>query len=173
MTAKQKAAIEVAAKLPTAEETLRKHIDNSDPMNEPFDEMYVGETNAMLDAIEFHTAAYTAALWSDIKQLQRLLENSIEAGEELRERVKELEAENEKLRKISDGYALLYEENERLKSELEKKMTQKTVDCPMCLFSSGTVANGRGTKCSACNGTGRIRKSVYIKLRNIYGDLIR
>lgn len=77
MTAKQKAAIEEAAKLPTAEETLRKHIDNSDPMNQPFDEMYVGETNAMLDAIESHTAAHTAAL---------------------QERVKELEAENERYR---------------------------------------------------------------------------
>lgn len=52
-------------------------------------------------------------------------------------------------------------------------MTQETVDCPMCLFSSGTVANGRGTKCSTCSGTGRIRKTIYNRLKKIYGDLIR
>jgi|SRR5690606_13327521 len=107
MTAKQKAAIEVAAKLPTAEETLRKHIDNSDPMNEPFDEMYVGETNAMLDAIESHTAAHTTAL---------------------QERVKELEAQNERYRKaledISTGGYSSHEFMEKAKEALKQDEQQ-------------------------------------------------
>lgn len=119
MTNKTKAAIEVAAKLPTAEETLRKHIDNSDPMNQPFDEMYVGETNAMIDAIESHTAAHTAALQESVKELEAKLtrldkeceylsaENTdlsyrIEGiryyNKVLRERMKELEAENTRYR---------------------------------------------------------------------------
>jgi hypothetical protein len=44
---------------------------------------------------------------------------------------------------------------------------QKVMDCPVCLHSSGILANGKGTKCNA------IKASKYIKLKNELGDLIK
>jgi len=36
--------------------------------------------------------------------------------------------------------------------------------CPHCLFSSGIRANGKGTKCSTCNGSGKVSNKKYKKL---------
>jgi DnaJ-class molecular chaperone len=38
----------------------------------------------------------------------------------------------------------------------------KKVECPLCLFGSGIVADGKGSKCSVCNGTGKVTKRELI-----------
>ena len=32
------------------------------------------------------------------------------------------------------------------------------VECPLCLFSSGILADGKGSKCPECNGSGKVSK---------------
>lgn len=50
-----------------------------------------------------------------------------------------------------------------------KRLTGKgKVDCPLCLFSSGTLADGKGTTCTCCNGTGKISKRVYNEFMEKY-----
>jgi DnaJ-class molecular chaperone len=49
------------------------------------------------------------------------------------------------------------------------------VNCPMCLFSSGTVpytGGGKSQTCDTCGGKGRISKTKYNELVEEYGDLI-
>ncbi len=50
---------------------------------------------------------------------------------------------------------------------------QNKINCPCCLFSSGIVANGKGSKCDSCNGTGKVTQTEYIALKEKYGDLIK
>jgi hypothetical protein len=49
----------------------------------------------------------------------------------------------------------------------------RSVDCPMCLFSSGILADGKGTKCNHCGGKGKISKRAYNTLVDKLGDLVR
>lgn len=51
---------------------------------------------------------------------------------------------------------------------------RKTVDCPMCLFSSGyrPFVGATTQKCESCNGTGKITKTAYNTLMGELGDLI-
>ena len=51
-------------------------------------------------------------------------------------------------------------------------MNVKT-NCPMCLFSSGVVADGKGTKCTTCYGSGKISKAKYNELKLDYKDMIK
>ncbi len=37
-------------------------------------------------------------------------------------------------------------------------------DCPICLFSSGIVADGLGSECKTCKGSGKISKKEHDKL---------
>ena len=53
-----------------------------------------------------------------------------------------------------------------------KLPVRRSVDCPMCLFSSGIVADGKGTKCSTCGGVGTISKAKYNKLVDELGDIV-
>lgn len=52
-------------------------------------------------------------------------------------------------------------------------MRKNKIKCPCCLFSSGYVANGRGSKCTACYGTGKITMDEFNELKLKYGDLIQ
>ncbi len=49
----------------------------------------------------------------------------------------------------------------------KKKLFDKA-SCPLCLFSSGVLANGKGTKCTLCGGTG---KTTVAKVKQ-FNDLI-
>ncbi len=52
-------------------------------------------------------------------------------------------------------------------------MIYNKVDCPMCLNSSGFKPfMGGGQKCEDCDGTGKISKTKFKKLKSTYGDLI-
>lgn len=54
------------------------------------------------------------------------------------------------------------------------KDIKKSVDCPMCLFSSGFMpfTGNCSQKCSDCNATGKISPSKLKKLKAFYGDLL-
>jgi len=56
---------------------------------------------------------------------------------------------------------------------LRKTAVMRSVDCPMCLFSSGVLADGKGTKCNYCGGKGKISKRAYNTLADKLGDLVR
>lgn len=58
------------------------------------------------------------------------------------------------------------------KAALHKTEVRRMVDCPMCLFSSGIVADGKGTKCSNCGGLGVISKAKYNRLVDDLGDIV-
>ena len=47
-----------------------------------------------------------------------------------------------------------------------------TTPCPICLFASGIVADGKGTICDACSGRGKVSKQKFNELLDLYGDLI-
>lgn len=54
-------------------------------------------------------------------------------------------------------------------------MIYNKVDCPMCLNSSGIkpfVYPHRSQVCEDCNGSGKVSKTKFKKLKAIYGDLI-
>ena len=53
-----------------------------------------------------------------------------------------------------------------------KPLVRRSVDCPMCLFSSGIVADGKGTKCRTCGGVGAISKAAYNRLVDDLGDIV-
>ena len=53
-----------------------------------------------------------------------------------------------------------------------KPLVRRSVDCPMCLFSSGIVADGKGTKCSTCGGVGFISKAAYNRFVDDLGDIV-
>ena len=42
-------------------------------------------------------------------------------------------------------------------------------ECPLCLFGSGIVADGKGTKCRICGGTGKVSK----KQMNTFNDILK
>lgn len=102
MTNKTKAAIEEAAKLPTAEETLQtiyernhKTVIDARIIPNKFPSAY---RETAIAAIESHTAAHTAGLRDQIADLERennnyriVYDSVVKNRDELRERVKELE----------------------------------------------------------------------------------
>ena len=99
MTNKNKAAIEEAAKLPTAEETLSAAYKEAGWMYQlSVASGSCDHVSIALAAIESHTQTHTAALREEIKQLQsdvahnadKALEIAVER-DALQERVKELE----------------------------------------------------------------------------------
>lgn len=55
---------------------------------------------------------------------------------------------------------------------LQQHNIRRSIDCPMCLFSSGIVADGKGTKCRTCGGVGSISKAAYNRLVDDLGDII-
>lgn len=67
MTAKEKAAIEEAAKLPTAYQTLNHHLSRVGLT------LATAHESILLDAVESHTAAHTAALQERVKELEATL----------------------------------------------------------------------------------------------------
>ena len=55
-----------------------------------------------------------------------------------------------------------------------KNIKASKVDCPMCFNKSGIklFTGGCGQVCEHCNGSGKITKTTYNKLKAIYLDLI-
>lgn len=45
-------------------------------------------------------------------------------------------------------------------------------NCPICLGSSGIVADGKGSTCKICCGKGIILLSLYNKIYKELGDLV-
>ncbi len=39
----------------------------------------------------------------------------------------------------------------------------------MCLFSSGILADGKGTKCNVCGGSGKVTKAKLNEFNDIHG----
>lgn len=49
----------------------------------------------------------------------------------------------------------------------------KKHECPTCLFGSGILADGKGTKCKTCKGKGYVGKGFIMSLKKDLGDLIK
>jgi len=60
--------------------------------------------------------------------------------------------------------------------DLVLSIEKRLVNCPMCLFSSGTKAFsgkfGKGQICEDCKGTGVVKFTKYLELRARYGDVL-
>lgn len=44
-------------------------------------------------------------------------------------------------------------------------------DCPNCLYSSEIVADGKGSTCGTCGGSGKVSKKKYNEFTENYGLL--
>ena len=50
--------------------------------------------------------------------------------------------------------------NKKLSGKELKKELNKIVECPLCLFGSGILADGKGTTCKICGGGGKVNIRV-------------
>lgn len=114
MIPKTKSAIEEAAKLPTAYQSAQEH-NAVDKYGKPQSEV--------LAAIESHTAAHTAALRDQIADLDRennnyrlVYDSVVKNRDELRERVKELEAKIASYESAIDGLKKVVDSLYKLRS---------------------------------------------------------
>lgn len=56
-----------------------------------------------------------------------------------------------------------------LRKYQERKTGKGSMDCPHCLGSSGIVADGKGSTCGICGGSGKVSKKKWNEHKELYG----